>query len=38
MQIRTITLKEFEDMYKKLKDNNIKVVVHLINGLPYETK
>lgn len=35
---RAHTLKEFEDMYKKLKDNNIKVVVHIINGLPYETK
>lgn len=32
------TLKEFEDMYKKLKKENIKVVVHIINGLPYETK
>ena len=35
---RAHTLKEFEDMYKILKDNNIKVVVHIINGLPYETK
>ena len=24
--------------YSYLKDNNIKVVVHIINGLPYETK
>ena len=32
------TLKEFEDMYKKLKKENIKIVVHIINGLPYETK
>lgn len=32
------TLKEFEDMYKKLKKENIKVVVHIINGLPFETK
>lgn len=32
------TLEEFETMYKKLKENNIKVVVHIINGLPYETK
>lgn len=32
------SLKEFEDMYKKLKKNGIKVVVHIINGLPYETK
>ena len=32
------SLKEFEGTYKKLKKNNIKVVVHIINGLPYETK
>ena len=32
------SLREFEDMYKKLKDNNIKVIVHIINGLPYEDK
>ncbi len=32
------SLKEFEETYKKLKNNNIKVVVHIINGLPYETK
>ena len=32
------TLKEFEDTYRKLKKNKIKVVVHIINGLPYETK
>jgi len=25
-------------MVKKLKENNIEVVVHIINGLPYETK
>ena len=25
-------------MYKKLKKENIKVVVHIINGLPFETK
>ena len=25
-------------MYKKLKESNIKVVVHIINGLPYESK
>jgi radical SAM protein (TIGR01212 family) len=31
-------LKCFEDTYKKLKDQNIKVVVHIIDGLPYETK
>ena len=32
------SLKEFEEMVKKLKEKNIKVVVHIINGLPYETK
>ena len=32
------TLKEFDDMVKKLRDRNINVVVHIINGLPYETK
>ena len=32
------SLKDFEETYKKLKKNNIKVVVHIINGLPYETK
>ena len=31
-------LKQFEDCVKKLKDNNIEVVVHIINGLPNETK
>lgn len=31
-------LKNFEDCYKRLKKNNIKVVVHIINGLPFETK
>ena len=25
-------------MVKKLRDNNINVIVHIINGLPYETK
>ena len=28
----------FEDMVKKLRKRNINVVVHIINGLPYETK
>ena len=28
----------FVDCFNKLKNNNIKVVVHIINGLPYETK
>ncbi len=35
---RGSTLKEFEDCLKKLNDRNINVVVHIINGLPYETK
>ena len=30
-------LKCFDDCVKKLKLNNINVVVHIINGLPYET-
>ncbi len=32
------TLENFENMVKKLQENNIKIVVHIINGLPYETK
>ncbi len=32
------TLKEFEDMVKKLRKRHINVIVHIINGLPYETK
>lgn len=28
----------FIECFNKLKKNNIKVVVHIINGLPYETK
>ena len=28
----------FDDMVKKLRARNINVVVHIINGLPYETK
>lgn len=32
------TLKEFDDMVKKLRDRNIEVVVHIINGLPCETE
>lgn len=35
---RCHSLKCFEDMVLKLKKNNINVVVHIINGLPYETK
>ena len=31
-------LKNFEDCFKKLKSRGTKVVVHIINGLPYETK
>lgn len=31
-------LKSFDDCVKKLKERNINVVVHIINGLPYETK
>ena len=31
-------LKNFEETLKKLKENNIFTVVHIINGLPYETK
>ena len=31
-------LKCFDDMVKKLRVKNINVVVHIINGLPYETK
>ena len=32
------TLANFEKMVKKLQQRNIKVVVHIINGLPNETK
>lgn len=32
------TLDEFNSMVTKLKERDIKVVVHIINGLPYETK
>ena len=32
------TLKEFTNMVKKLREKKINVVVHIINGLPYETK
>ena len=31
-------LKTFEETLKKLKENDIFTVVHIINGLPYETK
>ena len=32
------TLEEFEQMIKKLRERKINVIVHIINGLPYETK
>ena len=32
------TLKQFEESVNKLRKRNIHVVVHIINGLPYETK
>lgn len=35
---RCHTLTQFEEMVKKLQQRNIEVVVHIINGLPYETK
>ena len=35
---RCHTLKEFEDTVKRLRKRNIDVVVHIINGLPNETK
>ena len=35
---RKETLEEFEEMVKKLRKRNINVIVHIINGLPYETK
>ena len=35
---RCSTLKNFTDMVKKLKEKDISVVVHIINGLPYETE
>lgn len=35
---RCHTLECFENMVKKLRERNINVVVHIINGLPNETK
>jgi len=35
---RCHTLQCFEEMVLKLREKNINVVVHIINGLPYETK
>lgn len=32
------TIKQFEDAVNNLRKRNIDVVVHIINGLPYETK
>lgn len=35
---RCHSLECFNEMVKKLRDRNINVVVHIINGLPFETK
>ncbi len=35
---RNHTTQEFEDCYKELKKRSINVIVHIINGLPGETK
>lgn len=35
---RCHTLEEFTKMVKILRERNINIVVHIINGLPYETK
>ena len=35
---RCNSLENFTEMVKKLRERNINVVVHIINGLPYETK
>ncbi len=35
---RCHTLQEFKDMVLKLRERDINVVVHIINGLPYETE
>ena len=35
---RCHTLNEFETIVKKLRKNHINVVVHIINGLPFETE
>ena len=34
---RCHTLEQFDSMVKKLRERHINVVVHIINGLPYET-
>ena len=36
--IHDTTLEQSEDTYKKLKSRGIEVVLHIINGLPYETE
>ena len=35
---RCHTLEEFDEMANKLRERKIEVVVHIINGLPYETE
>lgn len=35
---RCSSLEEFENAVKRLRKINIEIVVHIINGLPYETK
>lgn len=35
---RCHTLEQFEEMVKKLREREINVVVHIINGLPYESE
>ena len=35
---RCHNLEQFETMVKKLQERNIETVVHIINGLPYETE
>lgn len=35
---RQTTIGEFEEAIKRLRELNIEIVVHIINGLPYETK
>lgn len=35
---RCTTLENFTEMVEKLRQKNINVVVHIINGLPYESK
>lgn len=35
---RCHSLEQFDDMVKKLRDRNINIVVHIINGLPFENE